>query len=473
MTDLTRGNETRAIIAFALPMLLGNVFQQLYSTVDGVVVGRFVGKEALAAVGASFPVMFFMISLVMGVTMGAGIMLSQFYGAGDRERLRRTKDTAIVFLSVASVAVTAAGLAVSGPILRLVRVPEAVFPLARSYLRIMFAGMVFTFGYNTVGAILRALGDSRRPLYFLIAATVSNVVLDLVFVLAFGWGITGAAWATVISQALSFALGARHVQRSELLRVRPRLLVFDRGLMAGMLRIGLPAGLQHSLVSLAFVALNRIVNPFGTAAMAGFAAASRLDSFAGMPAMNLSMAVSTFVGQNLGAGKPERVRRGFLAAMLVGIAISLALTTVTIFFKRPLIALFNTDGEVVRIGAEYLLTVSLVYPVFASMFITGGVLRGAGDTFVNMLISVLALWGVRIPVAAVLSSRLGTRGIWMGIPAEWVFAFSVTFLYYLTGRWKRKVLARPEAGLARATLPAPARVASPRDAPCRARAPKP
>ncbi len=443
MTDLTKGNETRAIIAFALPMLLGNVFQQLYSTVDGIVVGRFVGKEALAAVGASFPVMFLMISLVMGITMGAGIMLSQLYGAGDFERLRRTRDTAIVFLSVASLAVTALGLAASGPILRLVRVPEPVFPMALSYLRIMFAGMVFTFGYNAVGSILRALGDSKRPLYFLIAATLANVVLDLLFVVVFHWGIEGAAWATVISQALSFALGARHMQRTELLRVRPRLLVFDRGLAAGMVRIGLPAGLQHSLISLAFIALNGIVNPFGTAVIAGFTAASRLDSFAGMPAMNLSMAVSTFVGQNLGAGKPERLRRGFVSALAVGIAISLALTAVMIFFKRPLIRLFNTDAEVVRIGAEYLLTVSFVYPVFASMLITGGVLRGAGATFANMVISVAALWGVRIPVAAFLSSRMGTRGIWMSVPAEWVFAFSVTFLYYLTGRWKKKVVARP------------------------------
>ncbi len=197
--------------------------------------------------------------------------------------------------------------------------------------------------------------------------------------------------------------------------------------------------------------------------IAGFTAASRLDSFAGMPAMNLSMAVSTFVGQNLGAGKPERVRRGFFSALFVGIGISLALTAVMFFFRDPLIRLFNTDAEVVRIGAEYLLTVSFVYPVFASMLITGGVLRGAGATFVNMVISVAALWGVRIPVAAFLSSRIGTRGIWMSIAVEWVFAFSVTFLYYLTGRWKKKAIARPR----------PAPVAAGGAEPARAEAPKP
>ncbi len=446
MTDLTQGNEAKVIIAFALPMLLGNVFQQLYSTVDGIVLGRFVGKEALAAVGASFPIMFLMVSLMMGVTMGASIMLSQFFGAKDYARLTRTRDTAVVVLFAASLVVTAVGWAASGPLLRLVRTPDAVFPLARLYLRIMFAGTIFAFGYNTVGAILRGLGDSKRPLYFLIVATLVNIVLDLLFVIVFRWGVAGAAWATVISQAISFALGARTMQRSKLLRTRLPSLVFDRGLFRTMLRIGLPVGLQHSLISLGFVALNRIVNPFGTAAFAGFTAASRLDSFAGMPAMNLSMAVSTFVGQNLGAGRPERVRKGFLSALAIGAAISAALTAVMVFFKQPLVAVFNSDPEVVRIGSEYLVIVSLFYVVFAAMFITGGVLRGAGDTLVQMIFQLVALWAVRIPVSALLSRSLGTRGIWFGIPIGWAIGCGASFAYYLTGRWKKKALVRPGIG---------------------------
>jgi putative MATE family efflux protein len=446
MTDLTRGSEGKAILAFAVPMLLGNVFQQLYSTVDGIVVGQFVGKEALAAVGASFPIMFLMIAFVMGITMGASIMISQFFGAGDTAKLARTRDTAMIFLLAASVLVSVAGIAASGLILRLVQVPEAVFPLARDFLRIIFAGMVFMFGYNAVSAIFRGIGDSRRPLYFLVIATMVNVALELLFVAGFHWGVAGAAWATVISQAISFGLGVAYMQRTPLLRLNLRVLVFDWALFRTMLRIGLPAGAQQTFVSLGFIALNRIVNPFGTAVIAGFTAAQRLDSFAMLPAMNLSMAVSTFVGQNLGADKPERVRRGYISALLIGIGISAALTVVMIFCNRPLVALFNIDPSVVAIGAEYLVIVSLFYPAFVVMSITGGVMRGAGDTIVQLGIGIIDLWAVRIPVSGLLSARLGTAGIWWGIPAGWCVAAAVSVAYYLTGRWKRKRLAGARPG---------------------------
>ncbi|MBN1835074.1 MAG: hypothetical protein JW820_04430 [Spirochaetales bacterium] len=253
-------------------MLIGNVFQQLYTTVDSVIVGRGVGKEALAAVGASFPVLFFVISLIMGITMGASIMLAQFFGARDQVRLKKTIDTSLIFLLYACAEVTVAGLVLSGPILRALRTPAAVFPLGRQYLQIMFAGMVFMFGYNAASAILRGLGDSRNPLYFLMIATV-------------------------IAQGVSFLIGLRYMRRSphEFLCVSLRRMRLDREIFRTMLRIGLPSGIQQSLVSLGFVALTRIVNPFGTNVIAGYTAASRLDSSAAMPAMNLSMGVSTFV----------------------------------------------------------------------------------------------------------------------------------------------------------------------------------
>jgi putative MATE family efflux protein len=448
MRDLTEGREASVIFHFAVPMLIGNVFQQLYTTVDSIIVGQGVGKEALAAVGASFPIIFLMISLVMGITMGAGIMLSQFFGARDSARLEKTIDTAIIFLSIAALVVTVSGILLAGPILKAVKTPDDVFPLARQYLAIMFAGMVFMFGYNTVSAILRALGDSRNPLYFLIVASIMNIVLDLLFVMVFHWGVAGAAWATVISQGFSFLVGAVYMQRSPhgFLHVRLAELRFDLGIFRTMLRIGLPTGVQQSLVSLGFVTLTRIVNPFGTGVIAGYTAASRLDSFASMPAMNLSMALSTFVGQNLGAGKPQRVNRGYLATLLMAGGISVSMALVMILFRGELISVFNSDAEVVRIGAEYLVVVSSFYVVFSSMFITGGVLRGAGDTLVQMFITLLALWVVRIPVSALLSSAFGTSGLWWGIPIGWLVGFTANFLYYLTGRWKRKVLVRPRGG---------------------------
>ncbi len=450
MRSLTEGNEAASIITFALPMLIGNVFQQLYMMVDSVVVGRGVGKEALAAVGASFPIIFLMVSLIIGVTMGASIMLSQYFGARDFRKLRATVETTVIFLFFAAVLVTVLGLVLSGSILRALQTPPAVFHLARQYLIVMFAGMLFLFGYNTVSAVLRGLGDSKNPLYFLMIATAVNIVLDLLFVLVFRWGVAGAAWATVLAQGFSFLIGIIYLQRSphEFLHLRIGSIRFDREIFRTILQVGLPSGIQQSLVALGFIALTRIVNPFGTNVIAGYTAASRLDTFASMPAMNLSMAISTFVGQNLGAQKPERVRKGYLYTLLMAGAISLVMTAIMIGFRRPLIGLFSGDPAVVAIGGEYLLIVSLFYVVFSSMFITGGVLRGAGDTMTQMVITLLALWVVRIPVSALLSSLAGSTGIWWGIPAGWVVGFAATFIYFLGGRWKRKVLVRTAAASA-------------------------
>ena len=447
MKNLTEGNEAGAIVRFAVPMLIGNVFQQMYMMVDSVIVGRGVGKEALAAIGASFPIIFLMVSLTIGVTMGASIMLAQYFGARDTVRLKKTIDTTVIFLLITAVIVTITGLIFSGPILKVLRTPDAVFPLARQYLKVMFAGMLFMFGYNTVSAILRGLGDSKNPLYFLIIASIVNIVLDLLFVMVFHWGVAGAAWATIIAQGVSLVVGVLYMQRSphEYLHVRPRTIRFDGEIFRSMLRIGLPTGVQQSLVSLGFIALTRIVNPFGTNVIAGYTAASRLDSFAAMPAMNLSIAISTFVGQNMGAQKPERVRKGYISTMIISAAISLVMTATMVVFRRSLIGLFAKDPAVVEIGAEYLLIVSSFYIIFTSMFVTGGVLRGAGDTLTQMIFTLVALWVVRIPVSALLASRVGSSGIWWGIPAGWVVGFTASFLYYLGGRWKKKVLIRRPA----------------------------
>ncbi len=447
MRSLTKGNEAACIITFALPMLIGNVFQQLYMMVDSVVVGRGVGKEALAAVGASFPIIFLMVSLIIGVTMGGGIMLSQYFGARDFRKLRATIETTVIFLFFAAVLVTVLGLLLSGSILRALQIPPAVFPLARQYLIVMFVGMLFIFGYNTVSAILRGLGDSKNPLYFLMIATAVNILLDLLFVIVFRWGVAGAAWATVIAQGFSFLVGIIYLRRSpyEFLHLRIGSIRFDPQIFRTILKIGLPTGIQQSLVALGFIALTRIVNPFGTNVIAGYTAASRLDTFASMPAMNLSMAISTFTGQNLGARKPERVRKGYLYTLLMAGAISLVMSAIMIGFRRTLIGLFSRDPSVVAIGGEYLLIVSLFYVVFSGMFVTGGVLRGAGDTMTQMVLTLLALWVVRIPVSALLSSLVGSTGIWWGIPAGWVVGFTATFIYFLGGRWNRKVLVKPAA----------------------------
>ena len=445
MNDLTQGSETRAIVRFAIPMLIGNVFQQFYQIVDSIIVGQGVGKEALGAIGASMPIIFLMVSLIIGVTMGATIMLSQYFGARDTERMRRTMDTAFIFLFAAAVVVSIAGALLSTPILRALRTPDDILPHASQYLQIMFIGMIFLFGFYTVSAILRGLGDAKRPLYFLMIASGLNVVLDLLFVLVFGWGVAGAAWATVIAQGVAFVIGVGYMQRKPDLRISLSTMRFDPAIFRTMVRIGLPTGIQQSLVSFGFVALTRIVNPFGTDVIAGYTAATRLDSFAMLPAMNLSLAVSTFVGQNLGAGKPERVRRGFGAAMGIGIGIAIVLSIFLIVFRDGMVGLFSTDPGVLRHGGEYLTVVTSFYVLITAMFITGGVLRGAGDTMVQMVITLIALWGVRIPVAAILSTTMGTLGIWWAIPAGWSVGCGLMFWYYLSGRWKKKAITAPPA----------------------------
>jgi len=330
----------------------------------------------------------------------------------------------------------------------LLRVPAEVMPEASTYLRIIFSGLLAMFGYNAISAILRGLGDSRTPLYLLIVASLVNVVLDLLFVVVFKWGVAGVAWATVIAQGLSFAGGMIYLQRrNQHVRLVLKDLRFDPMIFKQSLRIGLPTGIQQTLVSLGMMALTRIVNGFGTTAIAAYAAASRLDSFASMPAMNLSQALSTFTGQNMGAGKTERVKRGHLSAIAMGALISVVVGGVAMLWGRPLMQLFTKDGPVLELGARYLFIVGSSYILFSTMFINNGVMRGAGDAFIPMINTLLALWLIRIPVALLLSGPLGlgTDGIWLSVPAGWIMGVIFSTWYYLGGRWKRKAVVRKPA----------------------------
>ncbi len=448
MKDLTQGGETRTIITFALPMLIGNVFQQFYNMVDSIVVGNFVGTTALAAVGTAFPVIFLMISLVMGLTMGTMVLVSQYFGAKDEAKVRAAVDTGYITLFWMGLIMSIIGVLSTDALLTLLKVPADVFAEASSYLRIIFAGLLAMFGYNAISAVLRGLGDSKTPLYLLMAASLLNIVLDLLFVVAFGWGVPGVAWATVISQGASFLGGLIWVnKKNRLVSLDVKHLVFDKEIFKHSLRIGLPTGVQQTMVSLGMMALTRIVNGHGTATIAAFSAASRLDSFASMPAMNLSQAISTFTGQNMGAGKTERVKRGHLSAVIVGGAISIAVGATVIIFGKPLMGMFTRDAEVMAIGARYLAIVGATYLLFSTMFINNGVMRGAGDAFIPMINTILALWVVRIPCAILFSVYLGmgSDGIWWSVPAGWLMGATFSTWYYLGGRWKRKAVIKAPA----------------------------
>ncbi len=430
-------------------MLIGNVFQQMYTIVDSIVVGRYLGKQALAAVGASFPLIFMLISFVVGVAMGTTIIISQYFGARDIKMVKRSIDTMYIFLFFASILVTILGITLSGPIFRLIKLPEDVIPQAVTFFNVYLVGTIFFFGFNGISSVLRGLGDSKTPLFFLIIATVINAILVWLFVAVFKWGVAGSAWATVIAQAGAFITSILYLNRThEVVKLQSLNLIFDRAIFRKSLMIGLPTGLQQTFVSLGMLAVTRIVNDFGTNAIAAYSVVGRLDSLAGMPAMNFGAALSTFVGQNLGANKPERVRQGLKSTFMMSSGLAVATSLGVIIFRRSLMGLFTTDQAVIDIGAEYLVIVSSFYLFFSTMFVIGGVMRGAGDTLIPMFITLFALWAIRIPAAWIMSRYFGIDGIWWSIPVAWFIGMSLSYLYYLKGNWRKKVVVRHQPVLA-------------------------
>lgn len=439
MKDFTQGNEGKLIFYFTLPMLLGNVFQQLYNIVDSVIVGNVLGKEALASVGASFPIIFTLIALVIGIGSGFSIVISQFFGAKDIEKVKKAIDTMYLFLFSAAILTSALGIYFSEELFLLLQLPEELIPQAQTYLNIYLAGMIVFFGFNGTSSVLRGLGDSKTPLVFLVMASLFNIVFDLLFIMVFKWGIAGAALATVVAQAGAFVSALIYLNRShKIMQFSLFKLKFDPKIFYTSLKIGLPSGLQHTFVALGMMALLGIVNTFGTDVIAAYTAAGRIDSLAMMPAMNFAQAVAAFVGQNLGANKIERIRRGFRVTFIMSSVFCLMMTAIIVLFGSYLMQMFTSDPNVIAIGERYLIIVSSFYLLFSTMFTTNGVLRGAGDTLIPMFITLFSLWIIRIPAAYLLSGEMGETGIWWSIPAGWFMGMSFSYIYYRTGKWKTK-----------------------------------
>jgi len=427
-------------------MLLGNLFQQLYNIVDTIIVGNFLGKEALAAVGASFPIIFTLISLIIGVGSGGTIVIAQYFGAKEYANVKKAIDTLYIFLFYAAVILTVIGVYFAEDIFRMIQLPEEILPQAKTYLTIYLAGLIAFFGFNGTSAILRGLGDSKTPLYFLIISTFTNIGLDLLFILVFKWGIAGAAIATIISQGGAFLTAIIYLNKyHKIIQFNISEFQFDNRIFKQSLRIGLPTGIQHTFVSLGMLALMAIVNTFGTDVIAAYSVAGRIDNLAMLPAMNFSAALATFVGQNLGARKPERVKTGLKSTLFMSSGISVFVMFIVILFKKQLMGLFTDDHEVIRIGSEYLVIVSSFYLLFTAMFKVNGVLRGAGDTLIPMFITLISLWVIRIPFAWLFSSKIGESGIWWAIPAGWFVGLLLSYLYYLTGNWRKKVVVKPQS----------------------------
>ncbi|MCQ4696588.1 MATE family efflux transporter [Paeniclostridium sordellii] len=439
MKDLTVGKESKCIFNFALPMLIGSLFQQLYNTADSIIVGRFVGKSAMAAVSGANPIMFLLTSFLMGITLGFSILISQYYGSKNMEKVKSAIDTTYVFIFIASFFITFIGVFFSGKILEIMNTPSEIFDLSKGYLIIIFTGTLFSTGYNSICAILRGLGDSTNPLYFLIIATILNIILDIVFIIYFNMGVNGVALATIIAQAVAFIFSVLYLNRKhEVLKIKVRNLKYDLEIFKTGLKLGLPSAIQQTLFSIGNITLQSLVNSYGTSAMAAFGAGSKIETFISLPIMNLGSAVSTFVAQNIGANKVDRVKKGVKSSINMSLSISLFVIIIFFLFKENLIKLFNTDPEVVSIGCRYLLTIGPFFFLIGTSFMLTSAIRGAGASMFAMISSMISLWIARIPASYLLSSFYGVNGIWMGIPIGWCVGLIVTGIYYKNGYWKNK-----------------------------------
>lgn len=436
--DLTEGKVSSQILQFAVPMLFGNLFQQLYNVVDSVVVGKFLGDQALAAVGASFPIIFLLISLGFGVTMGGTISVSHFFGAGLRDDVRKTVDTMNIFILIVSVIFAIIGIVFSDSIFRLTGLPEELIAPASEYLIIYMYGMPFFFGFVNISATLRGVGDSKTPLYLLILSTILNIVLDIYFVVILKMGIGSVAWATIISQAIAYFASLLMLRKNEMLKFRLRNIVFDKVIFKKSVKIGIPSGIQHVLFSLGMMAIFSIVNKFGVKVIAAYSGAMRLDSLAVIPAMTLSNALSTFAGQNIGAGKLDRISEGLKVTIKLSALISVAIGLCFFFFGIFFMKMFTDDPMVAFYGNEYLVISSAFYIVFSALFCYSAVMRGAGDVIIPMFITLISLWLIRIPFAYFFAPYIAEKAIWWSAPAGWTIGLILSYLYYKTGRWHRR-----------------------------------
>lgn len=447
MRDFTSGSIPRHLIAFSLPMFLGNLLQALYNTVDSFWVGRYIGPEALGAVSVSFPVIFAIISLVMGLTMATTTMVAQYRGAGQDAMVKKTVANSLLLTSIVGAISSVIGIVLRDRILSLMQTPPEILDAASAYLGIFLTGLVPMFIYNVVSSILRGLGDSRTGLRYLAYATVFNIIADPLFIFGFGpvpaMGIQGVALATVLAQVLSAVLIVRYmIRHTDLVSLEREVWRLDWQLSWQMFRMGIPAGMHSVVVSFGMIVLTSIINTFGPSTVAAFGVASRMDQFAFMPAMSIGLAVTALVGQNLGANRHDRVREVVRWSAQLAVAITGVITLIALLSPTLLIRIFTTDAGVLREGAQYLRIVAISYIPFALMFTITGVLRGAGDTTAPMVISVISLWLVRLPIAYVFSYWLGwgVNGAWLSITVSATLGYLLTHAYYLTGRWKSKVV---------------------------------
>lgn len=438
-TDLTEGKVWKVIVRFAVPLLVGNLLQQFYNITDSIIVGQFLGKEALAAVSASFFIYYFIISLVIGVGSGTTVVISQLFGAKQYQKVQLAFSSFFIFMLVGGIILSIAGIIFAEPVFRLTNTPEEVIPQAVAYFRIYIGGTFLFVTFNSIISILRGVGESVRPMLFILITTVLNIAFDLLFILVFKWGIEGAARATVVSQGIGMCIALAYVNNTHpLLSIKKQDMLFDWKLFKESLKIGLPTSVQQCAIALGLIALLGIVNSFGTNTLTAYGAAGKIDTIITQAVLTLSGALAAFCGQNIGAGRLDRVKKGVQFTMYTNIALGLLTFAAVYLFGNEMMRIFTKDIDVVAIGKEYLLIIGGFFIVHGALNVYNGALRGAGDTLFPMITSLICLWLIRIPLAYYLSSWLGRNGIWWAIGISITIGLIVTFVYYKIGFWKRR-----------------------------------
>jgi len=441
--DLTQGKEWKVILRFAIPLLVGNLLQQTYIITDSIIVGQFLGKEALAAISASFFIYYFIISLVIGIGSGTSVVVSQYFGAREYDKVQGAFSSFLIFMLGIGIVLSIGGIIFAEPIFRLTNTPEEVIPQAVAYFKIYIGGTFLFVTFNSIVSILRGIGESIKPMIFILITTVLNIALDLLFIIGLKWGVEGAARATVIAQGIGMCIALIYVNNTHpLLSIKKKDLLFNVKLFKEGLKIGLPTSIQQCAIALGLIALLSIVNSFGTDTLTAYGAAGKVDTIITQAILTLSGALAAFAGQNIGAGKFNRVRRGLRFSLYINTVFSILMFLAIWFWGDTIMMAFTNDAQVISIGKEFL-TITAGFLIFHGMLnIYNGALRGAGDTFLTMMTSLFSLWLIRIPLAYYLSAHFGRSGIWWAIGLSIVIAFVITYIYYKTGRWKKRCVVK-------------------------------
>ena len=444
VNGITEGVIWKQLLLFFFPILLGSFFQQMYNTVDAMIVGRFAGKLALAAVGSTGAFVSMLFGFFVGVASGATVILSQFYGARNNKGIHDAVHTGVALALLAGLLVTGLGLLSAAPMLRLMRVPDDTYADALVYIRTFFSGMAACTLYNVGAGILRALGDSRRPLYFLIVSCVTNIVLDLLFVAVFHWGVFGAAFATVISQAISAALVVLCLmRRDDASRLKLREIRIEGSIFKDILHIGIPAGMQSVMYSVSNMIIQTSINSFGSDTVAAWTALGRMDSVVWLVMGAFGTAITTFVGQNFGAQRYDRMRRSTRICLVMAIGATLTLSALILAFGRHLLGLFTTDAAVLELGAMMIRRISPFYTAYVAVEVLSGTIRGTGDSVRPVIFIACGTCLLRILwVSVCMRLGLGFESVILTYAVSWGVTSVIFIVYYLRGNWlKRRISA--------------------------------